>query len=184
MGPFSLSPSTQTALKHSSYEYTTYMGLETDTSQTPLLLLCHVGFRELSWACITCHGFSWACIGFRGWSWAFIGTPVGRVNSRIIIKSKKKTYLGLETQHVLSPPCCCFATSAIVGYRGPVLAVVGFCGPVLAFVGSRGPLWAFIGTPVGRINRIMIKSIKKHTWGSRCDTSRAPPAAALPRRLS
>ena len=166
MGPFSLLPSTQTALEHSSYEYTTYMGLKTDTSQTPLLLLCHVGFRGLSWACVACRGFSWACIGFRGWSWALIGTPVGRVNSRIIIKRKRKTYLGLETRHVLSPPCCCFATSAFVSYRGPVLAVVGFRGPVLAFVGLHRLWWPVVslrGTPVGlRLCELSWACIRHH----------------------
>ena len=64
----------------------------------------------------------------------------------------------------LEPPCCCFATSAIVGYRRPALTVVGFCGPVLAFVGGRGPSWAFIGTPVCSVYRIIIKTRKKKTY--------------------
>ena len=37
-----------------------------DTSRAPLLLLCHIGFRRLSWACVGCRGFSWACVSVRG----------------------------------------------------------------------------------------------------------------------
>jgi hypothetical protein len=55
---------------------------------------------------------------------------------------------------------------------------VGFRGPALAFVGSRGPSWSFIGTPVGKVNRIIIKTRKKNIPGARDVSRLEPPAAA------
>ena len=71
-----------------------------------------------------------------------------------MIKSIKKTYLGLETCRISSSPAAALpiAMSAFVGYRGPALAVVGFRGPVLAFVGLHRLWWPVVslrGTPVG-----------------------------------
>ena len=56
-----------------------------------------------------------------------------------IKQNEKENIPGAETDHVSSPsPCCCFTTSAFVGYPGPALAGVGFRGLALAFVAVAG----------------------------------------------
>ena len=84
-----------------------------------LAVVASIGLHLLSLAIVGCCGPSLACVG----------TPVGRYLVFIVeLKKKriKKTYLGLETFRVSSPP--------------PLLLL---CQPLLAFVGCHWP--AFVG---------------------------------------
>ena len=114
---------------------------------------------------------SWAVVGLRGPALACVGTPVGRINRIRKQNYKKKTYQGLETCRVSSPPAAAllrwlsWASWACIGLRWPSLAGVAVVGlglaivglgwlssagvgchwPGLAVVGHRGPALACVG---------------------------------------
>ena len=102
--------------------------------QACLAALAFVGFGGPALAVVGFCGPALACFGLLG--------TLGRINSIFLKKKKKKTYLGLETCHVSSPPpaaalLCEFSWAfagirwlslAIMGLRWPTLAVVSVCG--------------------------------------------------------
>ena len=113
----------------------------------PLLSLAGVGLCWLSWACV---GF---CGPFQVW---FGSSTVCKI-SLVRVYKKMKTYLGLETCRVASPPCCCFTALAFVGLRWPSLAVNGRRWPAWlswACMGLHWPSLACVGHCGGqRINK-------------------------------
>ena len=105
-----------------------------------LAVVANVGLHLLLLAIVSCHGPLLACIG----------TPVGRYLVFVVELKKriKKTYLGLETFCVSSPPpCCCFASLcwhswAVIGQRS--WAVVS-----LHWLSSAFWVWPGSGSLVG-----------------------------------
>jgi hypothetical protein len=75
-------------------------------------------------------------------------------------KKQKKTYLGLETCHVSSPPpaaaLLCEFSWAFAGLRWLSLAIVGLRWPTLAVVSFCGLHWPALTRwyTLGRLNRI------------------------------
>ena len=112
----------------------------------PLLLLCWhlLAFVGLSWLLLACVCCCWPSLAYIGCCWPLLAV-VGlhrtvlahlQVDNQIecLKKDLKKTYLGLKTFRVSSPPSLAAALPAFVGIRGPELAVVGQCWPSSALV--------------------------------------------------